>query len=128
MLTVQRGPVDSVATQGQMFIDGLFECYTLEPPILPAPTKPRAIPAGVYNWVKYFSPHFGFEVIAILNVPGFFGVEIHPGNYPADTHGCTIVGSIEGKDFVGHSDVEFAALMAKLPDSGQITYVDAIAA
>ena len=123
-ITVQRTKPDKMCTEGQLFLDGLFECYDMEPPILPAPAKPRAIPAGTYPWVKYMSPHFGFEVVAVLNVPDFFGVEIHPGNFPADTHGCTIVGATAGVDFVGFSKEAFVELMGKLPANGTIQYID----
>ena len=123
-ITVQRKTLTPQSTEGEMFLDGLFECYTLEPPTLDPPTKPRAIPADTYPWRKYFSPDHGIEVVLVENVPGFTGIEIHPGNFPRDTLGCTVVGTIEQENFVGHSQEEFARLMAKLPASGTITYRD----
>lgn len=114
-----------------MFLDGLFECYTLEPPAIlyarivdQVAQKPYAIPAGTYPWRKYMSPDHGFEVVLVENVPGFEGVEIHPGSLPQNTLGCTLVGMVEQQNFVGHSQEEFARLMAKLPASGTITYRD----
>jgi Family of unknown function (DUF5675) len=127
-ITVLRDEPTPQSTEGTMYLDGRFECYTLEPPTLQPPTKPRAIPAGVYNWQKYLSPKMGFEVILLLNVPDFTGVEIHPGNDPDDTIACTVVGTVEQDNFVGHSREAFAELMAKLPDSGTIDYVDKAAA
>jgi Family of unknown function (DUF5675) len=133
-ITVQRETETVESTEGQMFLDGLFECYTLEPrnkrfaptSITDAgPEKPYAIPAGIeYPWIKYFSPDHGFEVVRLRNVPGFTAIEIHPGNFPKDTLGCTVVGMIEQENFVGHSQEEFARLMAKLPSSGTILYLD----
>ena len=123
-IVVQRGPVTPQLTEGQMFLDGLFECYTLEPPMLEPPAKPRAIGAGTYPWKKYMSPKLGIEVVLLTSVPDFVAVEIHPGNDPEDTLACTVVGMIEQENFVGHSREAFAELMAKLPASGTITYRD----
>ena len=43
------------------------------------------------------SPKFGFEVFEILGVPDFHGkpvsfIEIHKGNYNADSDGCPMLG------------------------------------
>lgn len=136
-ITVQRKTLTPQSTQGEMFLDGLFECYSLEPRDRKfAPTsitdggseKPYAIPAGTYPWRKYQSPELGYEDVLIEDVPGFTGVEIHIGNFPRNTKGCTLVGSVEQQDFVGHSKEEFGRLMLKLPASGQITYLDPPAA
>jgi hypothetical protein len=107
-----------------MFLNGIFEAYTLEPPTLQPPNKPRAVPAGLYDWTLYASPRFGRSVVRVEDIVGFEDIEVHPGNFPRDTHGCCLVGRTEGTDFVGQSDVEFDALMAKLPPTGQIEYVD----
>ncbi len=65
------------------------------------------------------------------NVPGFTGIEIHWGNFPKDTEGCTLVGTGQGKDFVSHSVAEFDVLFQKLQDAVNadpqqvISYLDA---
>ena len=107
-----------------MAIDGLHQCYTLEPRKDKSQGKPFCIPAGVYKYFVGPSPHFGFDVIHLVNVPGFVDIEIHPGNTPADTHGCTVVGTIQSANFVGHSVEAFQALLAKIPPQGEITYGD----
>ena len=129
-ITVHRKTLTPLSTQGEMSLDGDFECFTLEPVSIPQPTtvKPRAIPAGTYQYTKAASTHFGFTVPVLIGIPNFTAVEIHPGNFPQDTHGCTLVGKLEGANYVGQSDAEFAALMNKLPDSGTITYLDPPAA
>lgn len=131
-ITVQREPLTPQSTPGKMSLDGVFECYTLEPrnkiyaPMIGGVAqKPYAIPAGSFFWRKVMSPEHGFEVVLIQGVPGFTGIEIHPGNIPKNTRGCTVVGTIQEQNFVGHSQEEFARLMAKLPDSGTIDYLDA---
>lgn len=136
-ITVQRRIQTPQSTEGDLFLDGIWECYTLEPrdrKFAPAsitdggPTKPYAIPAGTYSWQKQMSAHFGFEVVAVLNVPGFTGIEIHPGSLPQNTLGCTLVGSIEQQNFIGHSQEEFTRLMSLLPASGTIAYLDVVPA
>lgn len=109
---------------GQLSLDGVFECFTLEPPYREPPAKPRCIPAGTYRAVKKMSPHFGERTIWLLNVPDFDDIEIHPGNWPRDTKGCTVVGSEHSEDFVGNSRNAFSQLMVKLPDEFEITYHD----
>lgn len=122
MLAVTRNKFTDQSTGGMLTVDMTFECFTLEPRKDQSQGKPFCIPAGLYDYQVMHSQHFGFDTVWILNVPGFEDIEIHPGNVPRDTHGCTIVGSIEGDDFVGHSVDAFRALMAKIPPRGQITY------
>ena len=130
-ITVERRILTPESTEGEMLLDGTFECYTLEPKdrryaitsIDGGPVKPYAIPAAIYFWKKYLSPSHGFEVVLVEGVPGFTSIEIHPGNVPKDTLGCTVVGTFEQQNFVGHSKEEFGRLMAKLPDSGTIEYI-----
>lgn len=111
---------------GMLDIDGVFQCYTEEPPKKYEDNlqKPYCIPAGTYPVRVMMSPHFGVPTPHILNVPGFEDIEIHNGNYPRDTHGCTLVGTVQRADFVGNSLLAFGQLMAKLPSEFNITYVD----
>ena len=124
-ITVQRVTYTNESVQGKMSLDGEFECYTLEPPRKPpGQPKPFCVPAGVYRYRVGPSNHFGRNVVFVDNIPGFDDVEVHPGNFPTDTHGCCLVGKTEGPNFVGHSDEEFDALLEKLPPVGQIEYED----
>ena len=120
-VVIQRQWYTDKSVCGQLTLDGVFQCYTLEPPN--QPFKPRAIPPGTYSAQKFNSPHFGIKTILFFNVPDFTAVEIHPGNFPHDTRGCTVVGSTHEDDFVGNSRATFEALMAKLPDEFQITFI-----
>lgn len=60
-----------------------------------------AIPTGIYSIKMTYSPKFASKpwaktqkgkVIQIMNVRGFSGVRIHPGNSAEDTLGCILVG------------------------------------
>lgn len=120
-MTVARGAGDLLATPGELLLDGVHAAFTLEPRRDQTQGKPFCIPVGVFPWRKTWSNHFQRVVVRLDNVPGFDAVEIHPGNKPGDSHGCILVGETQGPDWVGHSLEEFSALMAQLPESGEIT-------
>ena len=103
------------ATIGELEIDGEFECYTLED--LPHPEKISGItriPAGTYSVVISWSPRFQRRLPLLMDVPGFDGIRIHPGNTAQDTEGCILVGTQAGEAMVLNSRVAFNALFAKL--------------
>jgi hypothetical protein len=120
---VQRKTSDGVATSGELLINGVHQCWTLEPAI--------PIPAGTYSLLIYWSPHFQRDMPHVDGVPGYTGIEIHFGNWAKDTRGCTLVGKTEGIDFVGYSDAEFDVLFqiiqnALLLGPQHIIYADPI--
>ncbi len=51
-----------------------------------------AIPTGKYKIVISYSPRFKKMLPLLLNVPGYAGIRIHPGNTEADTEGCLLPG------------------------------------
>lgn len=95
-----------------------FICYTLEPVTLPSDStvKPRAIPCGTYPLTIRWSPKHGRYIPCVGNVPGFFGIEMHIGNFPRDTEGCTLVGLSLVQDAVYQSHGAFDKLWALLLD------------
>ncbi|MGB6483274.1 MAG: DUF5675 family protein [Candidatus Acidiferrales bacterium] len=122
-LTVTRQQGTAHSTPGMLDIDGVFQCYTLEPRMDQSQGKPYAIPAGDYALLLERSPHFsaimGYDFLTphVLDVPGFDYIEIHPGNKPADTLGCCLVGETRSpgaSDWIGNSVVAFNTLMARL--------------
>ena len=65
-----------------------------------------AIPAGEYEIKLMISPsmkdkpygkRYGGLFPCLLNVPGYSGVEIHPGTKPGDTRGCPLPGEYNPK-------------------------------
>lgn len=115
-LTLQRSLSTSVCTIGQLSIDRVHECFTLEDVVRPGPKVfgQTAIPAGTYQVVITFSPHFQRELPLLVNVPGFEGVRIHPGNTAADTEGCILIGVDRLTDSIGRSRLAFDALFPKI--------------
>jgi len=67
-----------------------------------------------------------FMVPELQGIKDFDQVLFHPGNYPKDTKGCSLVGdSIIGPDFIGRTDIAFYALEAKCfaaIKAGGVTY------
>lgn len=69
-----------------------------------------AIPRGTYKVIIDYSQRFKKELPRLLDVPGFEGIRIHPGNAPEDTEGCILVGSSYKDNWVGNSRATFTWL------------------
>lgn len=97
------------STLGLMYVDGKFQCYTLEDEFhekkVYADTR---IPAGTYkitlrtvgSFHERMQRHTNTELreihrgmLWLRDVPGFEYILIHPGNTEADTAGCIMVGN-----------------------------------
>lgn len=118
-LKVQRDILTPKSTSGKLLLlapggSADFLNYTLEPLHRHDDIKPRAIPAGTYELTIRYSPKHGRLIPHVENVPGFSEIEIHIGNYPKDTEGCTLVGQTRNTDFVGGSHGAFDSLFEKL--------------
>lgn len=111
---------DGLATIGELFIDDADEreCYTLEDleRFGEKVHGQTAIPTGLYKIIITMSPHFGRPLPLIVNVPGFDGVRIHPGNTTDDTEGCLLVGQTRTEDTIGESRAAFNQLYLKIQD------------
>lgn len=130
-LTVQRRLYSQRSTIGSLAVNGEFFCFTLEPPKRSDDIKPRAIPVGTYDVGITFSSKHKCMVPYVSNVPGFEGIEIHPGNKPEDTLGCLLVGFIRGPadDWIGDSRDAFGKLFPQIKEALEngpvyITYLD----
>lgn len=140
-LTVRRHKSKDGATLGELFVNGKFECYTVEDEIrevkgltvqqYKVPGK-TAIPAGTYDVILSLSNRFKTVLPEILNVEGFTGVRIHPGNSAKDTEGCLLTGQLidDKQMMVGKSVAAFNVLFLKLDaawkgkDAITITYIN----
>lgn len=124
-LLVRRLWFNPECTVGELSIGGIFECYTMEPRADQSQGKPYCIPEGTYEIVLQPSLHFHRVTPHLLGVPGFEAIEIHPGNFPKDTEGCTLVGKSfvdSNPNFIGQSQAAFDDVMAKLVTLAPITY------
>lgn len=108
----------SKAITGELWLDGVMECYCLEPARL-TPYYPGhpCIEAGIYRVVLTMSPHLGYVCPEVLHVPGRTAIRWHIGNYPKDVLGCCVVGTVLGVNSVINSKIAFEELMEKLRGS-----------
>jgi hypothetical protein len=118
-ILVKRRPSCNGATLSEVLVNGKHECFMCEDVVRPTGQKvfgETAIPAGTYQVANTFSPRFGKYLPLLLNVPGYAGVRIHPGNKAADTEGCLLPGLKLGADgkTVEQSVLAFNALFAKI--------------
>lgn len=117
-ITVVREKFTPKSTISKMYIDGKFECYTLEDVVRPS-TDPKvygetAIPKGQYQLTIDYSPKYKRNMCHILNVPGFEGIRIHSGNKAEDTEGCLLVGTAMSEDFISGSKSAYSSFYPKV--------------
>lgn len=122
-ITLKRKSLTAECTIGALYIDGVFECYTLEDTVREVKIAGvTAIPKGIYRVIINISNRFKRLLPLLLDVPGFEGVRIHPGNTAKDTEGCILVGTSElNGSSIGSSRVAFDALFAKMQAAKSIT-------
>ena len=124
LIEVNRFEFKDTHTIGKMYIDGVYECYTLED-VVRNGTKvigKTAIPTGEYKVIIDASVRFKQDMPHILNVPNFTGVRIHSGNTSAHTEGCILVGTTwSGKDFIGNSKAAYKKFFEKLKQAKTAT-------
>lgn len=122
-LRLIREPSVQGTTFGSLYLNGHWECWTLEDEIRERPYVPvsqwkvagqTAIPAGVYPVTVTMSSRFQVPLPLIQDVQGFSGVRIHAGNSIHDTEGCVLVGLDRSDRRILRSRVALERLMAKL--------------
>lgn len=122
ILSVRREEFYPACTIGRLFVDGVFECFTLEDTVreraepvvrwkVPGLT---AIPKGTYEVQVTMSQRFNKLLPLLIGVPGFSGVRIHPGNTSADTEGCILVGAGKRDYAITASRLAFQNLFQKI--------------
>lgn len=126
-ILVKRIARKETYTIGQMYINGVYVCDTLEDADRLYFGKPKvygetAIPCGRYDVnLDSYSPKFGAKepyksvcnglVPLIERVPNFSGVRVHCGNNEKYTEGCLLVGKNTQKGMVTDSRETFTYLM-----------------
>ncbi|MEI7594502.1 MAG: DUF5675 family protein [Bacteroidota bacterium] len=133
-LTLKRIALRETYTIGKLFIDNIYFCDVLEDKVrdnnkdgdLDEADETKiwgetAIPYGSYKIIMMMSPKFKKILPRLLNVKGFEGILIHPGNTAENTHGCLLVGknNIIGK--VTESTATFDKLMKIIEKETNLT-------
>lgn len=121
-LLLKRTTKTDKSTIGELFVDGKFECYTLEDVEREVKIKGEtAISKGVYGVEITMSSRFKKMLPLLINVPNFEGVRIHPGNTAKDTEGCILVGMSKDVNAVWNSKLAFQKLFEKMKVAESIT-------
>jgi len=124
LITIKRLHKTEASTIGELLVDGVFECFTLEDTEREVKIKGEtAIKEGKYKVIINKSNRFKRLLPLLLNVPEFEGVRIHSGNTNHDTEGCILVGQTKSKNFIGKSRKAFNALFKKMQVAKEITLI-----
>lgn len=121
-LTLCRRWLTEASTVGELYVDGVRECYVLEDRHRPNEPKVKGatcIPCGRYEVRITWSPKFKRDIPLLIDVPGFDGVRIHPGNTASDTEGCLLPGRVRHGESVKVSVHAYVDLLAKLAGASE---------
>jgi Family of unknown function (DUF5675) len=115
-LLLSREPSANGCTIGRLYVDGTWQCWTLEDVARAGPKvlHETAIAPGRYAVVIDFSNRFQRMLPHLLNVPDFDSIRIHPGNTDKDTSGCILVGQGRGLRSIVDSRLAMEALQPKI--------------
>lgn len=138
-LLLDRDVRTTNSTTGKLYVDGKFHSFVLEDEdrglkdaMSLAEIAERkihgktCIPEGRYPVIINHSPGFKRLLPRLLNVPGYSGVLIHPGNTAVDTEGCLLPGYARAADTVTSSRLAFDALfdiLKKAFDAGEKIFI-----
>lgn len=136
LLVLNRKVSEEYSTIGELLINGVHQCWICEDVIREPKERPTdegksqfeymnemvewvktwkvmsktAIPSGTYRIIITYSQRFKKLLPILVNVPGFTGIRIHPGNDAVDTDGCLLPGITEDNGKVWNSRVAFEEL------------------
>ncbi len=135
-LDVVRTQFGKDATNGMLFVDGVFEAFTLEDEVRDKKIKGEtAIPLGEYEiklrtvggfhskYTERYGAAFHKGMLELQSVPGFQYILIHTGNTDSHTAGCLLIGETQqdldkGKDgFIGGSGDAYKKFYPKVRDA-----------
>ena len=135
-LQVVRTQFGKDATNGLLFIDGVFECYTLEDEYRDVKVMHETcVPEGTYEikfrdvggfhgkYLARYGEEFHKGMLHVQNVPGFKYILLHQGNTDEHTSGCGIVGDtqqdldVNFNGFIGSSKNAYKKMYPKVRDA-----------
>lgn len=123
-LLLQRRPATDDAILGDLFVDGMRACFTLE-------REGVEIAPGRYPVTITPSARFGRMLPLISGVHGRSGLRIHPLNWPQETDGCIGVGQEATVTSVEHSRLAMASLQPQIASAlarGQQVWITILSA
>lgn len=152
-LTLERRWPKATYTIGRLYVDGVYECNTLEDRDRGLYKQDSldqikslkvygetAIPRGIYRVlmnvvsakyaaVAWFKKLCGGKMPRLPEVPGFDGILIHTGNTALDTNGCILVGKNTKVGQLTESRATFQKLYKKMKaanDRGEVITIEII--
>jgi hypothetical protein len=115
-------------TIGELLIDGVEFCKTLELKWLDNTRSKSCIPEGKYTVIKRLAHEKRkYNHFHVLNVPNRSYILIHTGNYSSQILGCILVGNKhidmnkDGLLDVANSTITLQRLYDLMPDSFELT-------
>lgn len=133
-LNLLRYSDNGESTTGLLFIDDVFECYTLEDEHREVKVKGETrIPNGTYKIKlrtvggfdarykeRYKSMHKG--MLELQDVPNFKYILIHSGNTDDHTSGCILIGSVANNNqlaggFISRSRQQYKVTYPKIAEA-----------
>lgn len=139
LIQIVRKTYTARTTIGDLYIDGMRICYTLEDTVRAEGIKVKgetAIPAGCYKVGMRFSPKFQRELPLIytegetLSNGGisFKYIMLHGGNRHSDSYGCPLVAykKINDTTIQGTAEKEVTGLIKDAIDKGEEVSIEVI--
>lgn len=135
ILELKRKAYTNKSTCGELWIDGVFFCYTLEDVSRGENIKifgETAIPTGEYKVSITMSTRFKREMPMIYSEPNgyelinkgvsFKGIRLHGGNTSEDSHGCPLIAKtkVSNDHIYGSMEKELTAKLIELGRVGKI--------
>ena len=79
---------DSGGTNGDLYLNEVFQCHTIELPWLNNQHQHSCIPEGTYRLLHRWTPRFGKHFM-VADVPGRSAILVHPANNAiTELRGC----------------------------------------
>ena len=140
-IKLHRKYLKATHTIGNLYINGVFFCNTLEDPNRDLNKNGKfdngekkvygntCIPFGIYEVIITYSNKFKRDLPLLLNVPSFEGIRIHAGNTTEATLGCILVGENKEVGKVLNSrkyEAELTSLIKKAKAKGEKVWIQII--
>lgn len=121
-LLLIRDEMTADSTLGKLYVDGEYQCETLELPWLDNKKSISCIPSGEYPVnirTADESRSYKYNHLIVKNVPNRSYILFHIGNRVSDSRGCILTGKNRKENFVGLSRKAHNSLMANLTEKGE---------
>lgn len=119
ILLVDRFILLPTRTLSAWYLNGVLKCFGVEDRYRGDDMRLKVkgetcIPCGTWPVIINRSPRFQRDLPRLLNVTGFEGVLIHPGNKESDTEGCLLPNKFIGLEGGQQSVLAFDPLFAEI--------------